>query len=213
MTRRSKTEKSATKRATKTRTVESAPKNPKKTRGLKPNARRAPFRREEEPEKLEVGAYFKAISPVAINNVPAKTWARFLEVLAETGHVARSCKAVGLNRITAYARRAADEEFRKAWEEAHAIGLSVLEDEAKRRAFEGVEEPVFYQGDICGYKTQYSDNLLMFLLQGNNSKYKRKQEITGANGGPLAVLAQLDDEGLDEVIKQRLRELQETPES
>jgi len=40
-----------------------------------------------------------------------------------------------------------------------------LEDEAVRRAREGVRRPVRYKGKIVGYETDYSDQLLVFLLK------------------------------------------------
>ena len=65
-----------------------------------------------------------------------------------------------------------------------------LEAEAKRRAVEGVEEPVFYQGKQCGVIKRYSDALLMFLLKGAMpDKYKERTstELTGAGGKDLRV--------------------------
>lgn len=179
---------------------------------LAPRPKRPSVQEMMDSEPSDVG-YMKAVSADAIGNVPAATWAAFLHALATTGHVTKSCQLVGLNRLTAYARRRGDSEFRDLWEEAHAIGLACLEDEAKRRAYEGVEKGIYYKGDLVATETVYSDQLLMFLLQGTNPKYKRKQEITGADGGPLGMLAKLDDDGLTELIKQRLRELQETPDA
>ena len=57
--------------------------------------------------------------------------------------------------------------------------LEVLEDEAYRRAVEGVEIPVFQSGKQVGVKRQWSDRLLVFLLAGlKPAKYgkRRKQE-------------------------------------
>lgn len=51
-------------------------------------------------------------------------------------------------------------------------GIDSLEDTAIRRAVLGVEEPVFWQGQVVGWKTVYSDRLLTFLLAGNRAKYR-----------------------------------------
>lgn len=161
----------------------------------------------------EEAGYFGLTSPNAITRVPAETWTAFLKCLAETGHVKDSCAAVGLNRITAYTRKTQDEEFAAEWEKAHAIGFSVLEDEAKRRAYHGVQKGVYYKGELVDTETVYSDQLMMFLMQGTNAKYKRKQEITGADGGAFLMLAKLDDDGLDDLIEQKMRELKETPDA
>lgn len=53
-----------------------------------------------------------------------------------------------------------------------------LEDEAHRRAFEGVDKPVFYQGDECGTIREYSDTLAIFLLKAHNpEKYRENSKV------------------------------------
>jgi len=47
------------------------------------------------------------------------------------------------------------------------IGMEALEDEAIRRGKDGIEEPVFYQGEVCGHVRKFSDVLLMFALKAN----------------------------------------------
>ncbi len=139
----------------------------------------------------------------------AAQWDAFLQTLAATGNVTKSAEAAKISKISCYARRSTDPEFADLWDKARDIGFASLEDEAKRRAYDGIEKGIYYQGAKVDTVTEYSDPLLMFLLQGNDSRYKRKQEITGAEGGPLAILAAMDDEGLDALIKARSRELAE----
>ena len=55
------------------------------------------------------------------------------------------------------------------------LGLDALEDEAIRRAREGVVEPVFQAGLHCGNVRKYSDLLLIFLL-----KSRRPHRYAGA---------------------------------
>ncbi|MHC5536960.1 hypothetical protein ACYOEI_01645 [Singulisphaera rosea] len=43
--------------------------------------------------------------------------------------------------------------------------MDTLESEARRRALDGVEKPVFYRGQKCGAIREYSDALLMFLMK------------------------------------------------
>ena len=58
-------------------------------------------------------------------------------------------------------------------DEATELGTAALEDEAVRRAYHGVEEPVFYKGVQCGSITKYSDKLLIFLLKARDpAKYR-----------------------------------------
>jgi hypothetical protein len=93
----------------------------------------------------------------------------FLRSLASTGNVGLSCKAAGIARSTAYEWRK-DEEFAKGWESALEEASDVLEAEARRRGAEGVEEPVFYQGEDVGTVRKYSDVLLIFLLKSANRR-------------------------------------------
>ena len=114
----------------------------------------------------------------------------FCAALAETCQVSKACAAVGIARQTAYEWRSEIPEFAEAWDKALKIGTSVLEDEAIRRAHEGWNEPVFYQGKECGSVRKYSDTLLIFTLKAHNpEKYREKtsMELTGANGGPVMI--------------------------
>lgn len=114
----------------------------------------------------------------------------FCAALAETCNVGRACNAVGISRFTAYKWRKADADFAEGWDEAMKAGLLALEDEAHRRAFEGVDEPVFYKGDECGTVRKYSDTLTIFLLKAHDpDKYREssRMELTGANGGPVQI--------------------------
>jgi len=97
----------------------------------------------------------------------------FLELLRETANVSASARRVGISRQAAYKARARSEEFREAWEDAIEEAIDALEAEARRRALEGVGEPVFYQGKEVGHIRRYSDLLLIFLLKG------RRKEVFG----------------------------------
>lgn len=117
--------------------------------------------------------------------------AAFCAALATSGgNVARACEAVDIARMTAYTWRDEDEEFAAAWDQAKQIGLDALEDEATRRAFEGWDEPIVYQGVVTDTMKRYSDTLLVFLLKGGKpDKYRERSstELTGANGGPVQI--------------------------
>jgi len=113
------------------------------------------------------------------SRVQPKTEAEFIAVLRETGgNVSRACAAISLTRTRVYEWRAADPLFATAWDEAVELGTDELEEEARRRAFAGVEEPVFYQGEECGAVRKYSDTLLIFLLKGRRpDKYRERIQI------------------------------------
>lgn len=78
----------------------------------------------------------------------------FCAALAETCNIGRACKAVEISRQTAYEWRKEQPEFAKRWDEALKIGITALEDEAHRRAFDGSDKPLSHQGQIT-YKRDY----------------------------------------------------------
>lgn len=119
---------------------------------------------------------------------PEKKAAFCAALVASGGNVSRACQAIDVARITAYDWRSADPEFAAAWDKAKSIGLDSLEDEATRRAYEGTDKPVFYQGVQCGTIREYSDTLTIFLLKGGKpEKYRdnARFEHTGPDGGPV----------------------------
>lgn len=70
----------------------------------------------------------------------------FLKSLAEHGIVRTAANLAAVDRTTVYRRKESDEEFAKAFDDAMETAIDTLEQEARRRALHGVEEPVIYQG-------------------------------------------------------------------
>ncbi len=100
-----------------------------------------------------------------VNLWPKSVRQQFLTVLSETGNVSESLRVVGRTNPSAYWLRRKDAEFSAAWDEAIEIAAGKLEDEARRRAVEGYDEPVFQRGTLVGYTRRYSDRLLETLLR------------------------------------------------
>lgn len=88
----------------------------------------------------------------------------FLAALAELGHVGRACERAQVARGVAYRWRLEDAAFGRAWDMALGLDIDVLLHEAMRRGVDGVEEPVFFHGEVVGVKRRYSDKLLSRLL-------------------------------------------------
>jgi hypothetical protein len=103
----------------------------------------------------------------------------FCKKLIETGgNVSAAASAVRLSRSAVYEMRAQDDDFKLAWDDAREQGVDALEEVAYKRAFSGVQEPVFFQGEECGTVTRYSDKLAEFLLRGNRpEKYKENTDL------------------------------------
>lgn len=110
----------------------------------------------------------------------------FLAHLAETGILSDAAAAAGVDRSNVWRRRQDDAEFAQAVEQALDMAADKLEAEARRRALEGVEEPVYQGGQQVGTRTVYSDSLLALLLKGRRKKvFAERIEQTGADGGPV----------------------------
>lgn len=120
----------------------------------------------------------------------------FIERLRECANVSRAAKAAGINRRTAQRERLNSEAFREAWDDAMEEAIDMLEEEARRRAFEGVDEPLMFQGMKVGTVRKYSDTLAIFLLKGRRPEVygdRLKQELSGPGGAPVTVRVVYDD--------------------
>jgi hypothetical protein len=105
---------------------------------------------------------------------------RFLKALAETGSVATSAAVAGTSRTRVYELRKTDPAFVSAWEDSEEIAADRLEEEARRRAIKGVEEPLVSSGKLVRDEngqpitvTRYSDNLLLALLKAHRPRPER----------------------------------------
>lgn len=129
----------------------------------------------------------------------------FLHWLARTGNVSKAAEKAKVNRTYMYQVRDEDEAFSAAWKEAMEVAIERLEMEARRRAEQGVLEPVFYQGEKVGAVRKYSDTLLIFLLKAHRPEKYRDHasvELTGKDGGPVqtqaTVTVYIPDNGRDD---------------
>lgn len=133
----------------------------------------------------------------------AEKAAQFLELLAKGHTAAYSAERCRVSRSSAYKHREADEEFARAWKDAEQAGTEVLEEEAMRRAKDGVLEPVYQAGQKVGTIRKYSDTLLIFLLKGRKPETYRDNATLKHEGK-----VEIDDTGLgDEQRAQRIAAL------
>lgn len=87
----------------------------------------------------------------------------------------------------------ADEEFALSVQTIVDLTNEDLVAEARRRARFGVEEDIYYKGEVVGTRKVYSDNLLMFLIKGRMPEYR---DGPGAKKG-----LDIGDEELNEAIR------------
>lgn len=121
--------------------------------------------------------------------------------MAKTGNVTLAADACGVARATVYNHRSSDPAFARAWDEALDEATDALEAEARRRALEGFEVPVFYKGEECGIIRKYSDGLLMLLLKAyrpGRFKDKPKSEPEKPSRMEIVLLEEGNNETSDQ---------------
>lgn len=124
----------------------------------------------------------------------------FLETLARTGSIIRSRVAASISARTYQRERQRNPQFQRDVDDAILAAADVLEQEARRRAVDGVDEPIVHQGQISGdwidpetnmpchpdtpgaqfrplTVKRYSDTLLIFLLKGAMPHRYREKAI------------------------------------
>ena len=89
----------------------------------------------------------------------------FLQALSEGRSVRQAAEAAGVAPEVPYGWRAGDDAFVSAWKIAEEAGTDIIEEEAFRRAVNGVQKPVYRSGEVVGHVADYSDTMLMFLLK------------------------------------------------
>ena len=112
--------------------------------------------------------------------------AKFLEHFGKLGIIGGAAKATGTSRRNVYFWLEKDPKFAEDFEHARSDVLEMLENEAIRRAYHGIDKPVFYKGDECGVIREYSDTLLIVLLKANAPhKYVERHQVSGEGGGAI----------------------------
>lgn len=112
----------------------------------------------------------------------AEQWDKFFFLVAANGgNVTRACEQAKITRVTVWQKERSTPEFKARLDAAKQLGADFLEDEAIRRAFEGVEEPVgFYMGVSNEVRRNYSDGLMQFMLKAlKPDKYKDRSQVDG----------------------------------
>lgn len=98
-------------------------------------------------------------------------------------------KELGISHKTIAIAMKADPLFEEAVREAEQEYVAGLETEIHRRAVDGVEEPVFYQGIECGRISRYSDSLLTLMIKRHDHSYREKLSADVSIGGGVLVIA------------------------
>lgn len=130
----------------------------------------------------------------------------FLEGVSRSNSITKVCAELNLSRVVVYAMKAQDSVFKQRLFDAQTIGVDAWEDEAARRAFDGVERKVFHQGVQIDTIKEYSDSLAIAMLRGAKpERYALQTRNETVVGGSLGInLETLSDAELNEKIDAKL---------
>lgn len=158
----------------------------------------------------------------------------FLAAYVRLANVSKAAKAAKIERALHYRWLEEDPDYPKQFQAAQREAAQVLEDEAIRRAHEGINKPLVYKGQFT-YKTrpkrnadgsivqengktvyeeygaplavrEYSDGMLMFLLRGfMPGKYRENSSVELS--GPGGGSIPVTDPRLAELTDEELEQL------
>ena len=149
-----------------------------------------------KPKAPKSGGRKPAHQKKAQNMEPGRQDA-LIATLAATGNVSAACQACGIGRRTYY-HWMEDPAFVERVTDAKDEAADALEAEARRRAHEGTEKPVYQGGRRVGTIREYSDTLLIFLLKGcRPEKYRERADSLNLN----VDLSKLSEEQLARLAK------------
>lgn len=126
---------------------------------------------------------------------------KYLAILRDTGEPATARDEVGICYGTIVEHRRKTPGFRDDEEESLRQYRATIGKEIHRRAIEGVDEPVFYLGEVAGYVRKYSDRLLIEHAKRHVPEYREKIKIdqTGTLTVGMADLGSLSEESRNDL--------------
>jgi len=131
----------------------------------------------------------------------------FLAAYVLTASITKAADAGKCDRQQHYRWLKESGAYAAAFSESKDEAAQSLEDEAVRRAHEGILEPVFYKGKPAGVIRVFSDALMLALLKAfRPDRYRDRvsAEVSGPDGGPIALaneaLMGLTDEELEALV-------------
>ena len=157
----------------------------------------------------EVKDYFQREERSLTPKLTAELKMVFCRAYAQRGIIREGTTAAGVSRRTYMKWRKDDEQFNEQCTEAKQMAVDLLEAEAHRRAVDGFDRPVIYQGEVTDTYTDYSDSLLGMLMKGNKpEKYKERTQHSGSIGRPMT----LDEETKEDVVASILGMIKNKPD-
>ena len=135
---------------------------------------------------------------------PAGSWKKaYLAALAITGNHTVAAEAAGVLRQTAMNARKRSPKFETECQQAIEQAIDMMEEEARRRAFDGLQRKKFHAGEpVTDPETgeqyterEYSDSLASLILKAKRAReYGEKSEVRHTGRIEVVFLNDYDDD-------------------
>ena len=112
-----------------------------------------------------------------------------VRALARTGDMRAAAAAAGVTRMAWMKAQEGDGEFAAACLDAIEQAADAVEAEARRRALDGWDEPVFQKGEQVGVIRKYSDRLTEVLLKGRRPLYRESTQVAIGGDNRIVIMA------------------------
>ena len=107
---------------------------------------------------------------------------KFIDTLRVLGNVWVAAQQASVARTNVYDEYNRDPEFAKKWDAAEQESADRLEAEAWRRAHDGIDKPIYWQGERVDTVKEYSDTLLVLLLRARRpAKFRENYSVAVGN--------------------------------
>ncbi len=145
----------------------------------------------------------------------------YLAAFAEVGNKTYAARVAGVSPGTpkGWRKPSKNEEAKEraaAFVDLEGIANDMYKDklvmEIDRRAVEGYDDPIFYQGEQVGRRKIYSDNLLMFRTKAIAPEYREVQEHRHKLSGSVDFvnrIAGLSDDDLRALAQAPIKEIKD----
>lgn len=111
----------------------------------------------------------------------------FLAAYVKTKRTLAASKLTGVSRQAHYDWLRRDDNYYEHWQRARKMLGDMIEEEVIRRAVDGYNAPVVYQGKVTDRYKNYSDPLAVFLLKHFKPEVYNVRQREPEIGGPTAI--------------------------
>jgi hypothetical protein len=132
-----------------------------------------------------------------------------LEIPKFHGDLIRACRSLQIQPQHVHMWMQRDPEVAGKIKAAQQIGYAAIESAAMERAIDGVEEDVYYQGEVVGQKKVYSDSLLSKLLVARVPGYNPESTVNHNHMHNVQLMPRANN--IEEWIAQRDKMLEHNP--